>query len=269
MRFLWCDALRGENATRKPHAARAIRNRQPGFLHRLLGDQIPAVLMRWRGSPRLIFQQSRPHEPGSSARQLRARLHPEFAQQRRHMEFHSAHRDIQPRRNFLVRAVVDHRVQDFSLPGAQRRWASDRAPLSQQFLGPRYQPRHQRLFGRNQNLKLRGILPAHQTLHRQQPCDALDGALQISAARCTKLRRAAGRFTKEEQAGVVRFLFRFVGNEFWKNTNFFQSEPSVCLPRIACGEALEFKSHFAILHYPAVSLHLVLHEVLTETGQHR
>jgi hypothetical protein len=78
--FSWCGASRGEDATRKPHAARAIRNRQPVLLHRLLGDQIPTSLMVLRGSPRLIFQQRRPHEPGGSARQLRARLHPEFAQ---------------------------------------------------------------------------------------------------------------------------------------------------------------------------------------------
>jgi len=68
---------------------------------------------------------------------------------------------------------------------------------------------------------------------------------------------------------VVRFLFIFAGNEFWKNTNFLQIEPSVCLPRTACGKALGFNSHFAILRCPAVSPHLVLHEFLTETGSHQ
>ena len=66
-----------------------------------------------------------------------------------------------------------------------------------------------------------------------------------------------------------RFLLIFVGNELWKNANFFQSEPSVCLPRTACGKALGFKSHFQILRCPTVSLHLVLHEVLTATGSRR
>ena len=68
---------------------------------------------------------------------------------------------------------------------------------------------------------------------------------------------------------MVRFLFIFAGNEFWKNANFLQIEPSVCLPRTACGKALGFKSHFAILRCLAVSPHLVLHEFLTETGSHR
>jgi hypothetical protein len=120
--------LRGECSTGEPYAARAIRNRQRRLLHRLLGDETAPTLMGLRGSPRLVLQQRRSHEPRSSTCQLGARLHVEFTQRQRHMEFDGAHGDTQPRRDFLVRTVAHHRVQHFSLPGAQRRGASDRGP---------------------------------------------------------------------------------------------------------------------------------------------
>ena len=68
---------------------------------------------------------------------------------------------------------------------------------------------------------------------------------------------------------MVRLLFIFARNEFWKNANFFQNEPSVCLPRIACGEALGFRSYVVMLRCTTVCLHRILHEMLTDTGPRR
>jgi hypothetical protein len=135
---------------------------------------IPVLLIRRGG---FVFDQSWAHESRRPARQVSPRFHTKLAQKRRDMELNCTDRYIQLRRDFLVSSIAQHSVQYFALPGAERRWARDRAPFPQQFLRAGNQAIHQRTIGGHHHLKFRRILASHQALHRQESCDPLDRAL--------------------------------------------------------------------------------------------
>jgi len=54
------------------------------------------------------------------AGQCGAIFHSELREQRRDMKFHGPHGDTQLGRNLFVGAMMDHGVQNFALPGAER-----------------------------------------------------------------------------------------------------------------------------------------------------
>jgi hypothetical protein len=113
------------------------------------------------------------HESCSPPRQIAPVCDPELGEQRRDMEFHSTDRNVQARRDFLIRPVAQHRVEDFALPRAQGRRACQRPPLFQQLLRTRYHRAFKRFLRWNKHLKISRFLSSNQALHRKETRNAV------------------------------------------------------------------------------------------------
>ena len=103
--------------------------------------------------------------PGSFAGQCRAIFHSELRQQRRDVKFHGSYGDIQLGRNLLVGAVMNHGLQDFSLPGAERGRMGYGTAFREKLLGAGQHMAGDGIFSGNENHEIVRIVSAREALH--------------------------------------------------------------------------------------------------------
>jgi hypothetical protein len=186
---------------------------------------------------RPAFDDGRPQESSRSPRQFRAIFNTELGQQGRNVELHRPHRNVQLHGNFLVRAMAHYGMQDFPLPGAQRRRSSHCSPLFEKFLGARHKPIREHFFSWNQNGEMAGLRPTHEALHRKQARQPFDRAIQIPVCRRSKLRHSGRIVTKDVIVRLVCVVFLMILGWLREFTHFLHYLPLPPLPRPALGKA--------------------------------
>jgi hypothetical protein len=218
--------LSREHSSGEAHVACLVGDSKSGFDWHRLEIGSPQFQPAAFDGRRALFQNRRPHKSRRPPRQLRPAFDAEFAKQRRDMEFHGSHRDVQLRRDFLVCAVVHHGVQHFPLPLAQRSRAGGRSPLLQQILRACDQLVHKRRLGRDHDLEIPRVLPTDQALHRQQPRDSLYRAAEIGIRSRSKLRHSRLPLAENKQVRQICFPFLLLLYELRKCTDFLHDWPS-------------------------------------------
>lgn len=97
--------------------------------------------------------------------QRRAIFHSELREKRGNVKFHGSHRNVQLGGNFLVRAVANHEIQNFALPGTEGGGMAHRAALHEKLFCARQHIAGDGVLCRDKNHEIVGVIAPREALH--------------------------------------------------------------------------------------------------------